>query len=641
MSRPASGLSASLAIALGLIFIPGTGSSRASAEDASPTIATVNTTVFANPDGNAKDNEQFFRTDRPGVAAKVSGDAYEAVVPADASEGDILFNVGATGVAIHMVGLDSSPSVEGDQVVYHDVSAADSVVYTATASGLKEDIVLTKPPTAAELSYRYVIETKGGVTPHLTPSGLIEFRDESGDTPFFMPAGTMVDSSESGAGSEDITFGLTAISSTSWQLTVQPDMEWLQDSSREFPVSIDPTVKTNLGIKTDCWLSQSQPDATACKNNATRMQVGRNGLGDRRRGLLFFDLTGIPSTATITSAKVGLFMNSANTINPGSSAEYSLYKAGKSFTESATWNSPGNGSTWTGGSPAGAPLSSKSLTGAGDGYKDFLNLDATFQDWISGTAINRGLVLKQTDETVNTVLSFSSSAAENPDYEWPYAELTFTIDTSAPGWVDLASESPEPEIGSSQLDPSDDATVPPNDTPISEQTILDGTNGPFVEGDDSYAQQAVGPNHNKTLEGKHYRVIDPPGARPANIGAYNKAYVKVPYVEYKADFVHSYARTTWFGRRNVDKIVLSQRWSVSGLNFSVNVPDGVSITDGGKAARKITSRSDTKDVRSDLQQTVHFGGALAVITKVRHAAVGTFVFAGGDYSVESSDSSLV
>ena len=69
------------------------------------------------------------------------------------------------------------------------------------------------------------------------------------------------------------------------------------------------------------------------------------------RGLIKFDLTGIPAGSTITSAKLCLY-SSSEAIVTGDTGYYGAYRVTTAWTESgSTWNSSDTGVPWT--SPGG------------------------------------------------------------------------------------------------------------------------------------------------------------------------------------------------------------------------------------------------------------------------------------------------
>ncbi len=145
----------------------------------------------------------------------------------------------------------------------------------------------------------------------------------------------------------------------------------------------------------------------------------------RRRGLLNFDVAGIPSNAQVTSAAVSLYLDASQS-QSSAMANYAFYVP-KAFA-SPTWNDSGLSGSWSGGSPGTTAYGTRPLNGQSGGYTTFSGLTPVVQTWVAGTAARRGLELMQVGENVaNTLYFYSSSANSANNGKRPYLEVTYTL----------------------------------------------------------------------------------------------------------------------------------------------------------------------------------------------------------------------
>lgn len=186
-------------------------------------------------------------------------------------------------------------------------------------------------------------------------------------------------------------------------------------------MTIDPTV-TDKPATTDCWMSSNNPTTSFC--GADRIRAGKDDSGNLRRGLLDFDVSRVPADATVTNADLALYLDSASTTHVAT-ADYDIKQPASTWTNGATWNTPGGSASWTGGSPGGTSYATASLNGSSDGYKHWTPTSLV-AGWADRSLTDRGFLLKQS-ETVNSMLYFYSSDALDSS-KWP----TLTVDYTEP-----------------------------------------------------------------------------------------------------------------------------------------------------------------------------------------------------------------
>lgn len=368
--------------------------------------------------------------DAPGPAFAVENAAnqYSAQIPSDGSANPVRFSVGDSWVAMKMHGVDGSPVVDGPQASFESVDDADAVNYTATATGLKEDIILTEAP-AEPVVYTYTLQASPGLVAKFSPDGTIEFRDAADRAVITIPVGSMFDSAADPAYSADVKYSL-AQAGQAWRLTVAPDMSWLKDTARVYPVTVDPTLTVPYPVP-DCWVRNDQPTQGVCGSASNYLRVGRSTTGALFRSYLKFNVSGLPSNAVIGSGTVvSLYLDDTQSAS-SQSADYVLHRAGKAFNSNATWNTSGASGTWTygGGDPSGPAMGALTMRGDNPGYKDFAGIQSLVQGWVDGTTPNNGLVLKQVGESVNNVLWFYSAGA---NANKPKLKINYTIPNQPP-----------------------------------------------------------------------------------------------------------------------------------------------------------------------------------------------------------------
>ncbi len=388
----------------------------------------------------------------PGAAYAVENQANEftASIPQDPATTPVRFELDGAWASLRMHGLaETAPEVDDyaatlaiDETSEEaDTSGgASEVVYEVQNTGLKETITLDAPPSPTEMvSYTYDLATSPGLTPLLRSSGRIDFVAGAGDAEaevaFSIPVGNMTDSAEEPVFTEDVAYALEpkAGQGAGWVLTVEPSMSWLTDPARVYPVAIDPSITPTAS--SDCWVQSASPTISQCGDTQTGIRVGRSSSTSLFRGLLDFELSGIPGDATINSASLRVYLESQSTNATG---QYAVHLAGKSWNNNATWNKPTTGSTtWTGGDPGGTAYGSQAISPSiANQYETFGGLGPVVQEWVDGTTVNRGLVLRQvgdnTSSGVNNQLSFRSSHPQAfNDGKRPYLAINYTLPASA------------------------------------------------------------------------------------------------------------------------------------------------------------------------------------------------------------------
>ena len=168
---------------------------------------------------------------------------------APSSDSGQLLQVSRAGaqVKISLVGARSSKlSRRGSVAEYQDVLTGVNLKYEVTPGSVKESVVLAAPPAKA-VTYRWRI-SGSGFTVQQGESGSIDLvSTASGAVAMTIPPAVMVDSSGQDGVREPATVNAPmtiARDGSGWILSVTPDLVWLRDPARVYPVSVDPTVQS-------------------------------------------------------------------------------------------------------------------------------------------------------------------------------------------------------------------------------------------------------------------------------------------------------------------------------------------------------------------------------------------------------------
>lgn len=152
--------------------------------------------------------------------------------------------------------------IDHNQINFNGVYPNVSLKEEVTSLGVKESIVLSKY-MPGQNSFAFVLNTNG-VTPRIAADGSVEFVDQNGQTVFFIPHGVMQDSnvdpnSGNPVQSNAVTYQLKSVQGQT-VLVVSVDESWLADSSRIYPVYIDPPINIKSQLTHRCLRVQFESD---------------------------------------------------------------------------------------------------------------------------------------------------------------------------------------------------------------------------------------------------------------------------------------------------------------------------------------------------------------------------------------------
>ncbi len=320
---------------------------------------------------------------------------YTVYLPSDVGSAPVRVQIGSSWFTFSLDGAKGAPHISGSVANYANVLPGVSVVIAAQADAVEEGLVLQG--LLAGSVFTYTVRTSPGLSVESQGRG-VAILDASGRAVFTFAAPAMFDSSKPQAARSSSIALTTATQPGRTTVTLKADQAWLTSNRRKWPVTIDPTVI--VGDVQNCYIAAASPTTSFC--GGTSLNAGFDGT-NASRSLLQFSLQSIPSTNTVVSAKLLMFLGSAST---STATSFGVYQLTRTWTTAATTNGIAATGVWYSWSPT-----------------------ALVQGWVNGTIANDGLLLKEPTENVTNVLSFNSASATNP----PYLQVVHQQGGATPG----------------------------------------------------------------------------------------------------------------------------------------------------------------------------------------------------------------
>ncbi len=293
-------------------------------------------------------------------------------------------------------------------VVFNNIFEHVDLEYAISGDKVKENVIINKPNSLNEYTLNIMVEN---LTAKLEEDNSITFYDESDSktSVFKMQPPFMTDANNESSHK----ISLTLEKNENWfKLTIKPDDQWLNDSIREYPVTIDPPISTSLDVKSihDTFISQKLPNTNY--KGADRLGVGNGSASGVTRSFIMFDLPALSSGDIVTKANLNLSLYTANT----TTRQINVHKVNGNWnTSTLTWNN----------APGFNPrIEEYQLVNSNNGGNFAWDVTGIVKDWYN-SGNNYGLMLKYNDESAGYNEFLSSDCSDTYSAWRPQVSLFY------------------------------------------------------------------------------------------------------------------------------------------------------------------------------------------------------------------------
>lgn len=235
--------------------------------------------------------------------------------------------------------FDKEIAQDNRAVIYKNIADNVDLVYTALASGLKEDIILREKETATK--FCFTMKLNG--LKLINQNGTCFFTDDNNNNAFFIPPMFMEDAN--GKHSDFVKYEIKE-GQGNYLITIFADIDFLNATDTVFPVRIDPSYNTTGSSYTsDTYVCSANPTVNYQMNNSLR--TGKDTTYGVRETYIRFKLpsgyrVGTGSNDGITAASLKLKLSSKGS-GTNSLRAYTLNSYWRS--DEITWNYRPTGTT--------------------------------------------------------------------------------------------------------------------------------------------------------------------------------------------------------------------------------------------------------------------------------------------------------
>ncbi|MDA8235707.1 MAG: DNRLRE domain-containing protein [Clostridia bacterium] len=380
--------------------------------------------VSLTPIHYENEKKQLVDIDNTLVETKVKGFKYEnkankmKVYLAEATNQDKFLRLQDDKYTLEWVPQEVD-KVEGvarqNSMLFPGIQKNVDLKYTITSNQVKEDIILLTKEAGNK--FNFTMEARG-VAPKANPDGSISLIDPiSKQEIWYVEKPFMYD--DNGETSQAVDMKLE-IFRGKYIVSLTADQDWLQQSNRKYPVTIDPLIiQPDPKIGRDSSISSQYPNNNYRANH--ELWVGNSEYyGKTRTFAVFTQLNKIPANASITSAKISLYKKS------GGNGSINLYPV------EADWAWDGRTLTWKWwekNRKTGPQVDS--TTGPGTGWWTF-DVKDLVEKWVDSEANydNYGVALSPDTDSQNVAIFYS---CDDPDDDKrPKLEVDYTTKPMVP-----------------------------------------------------------------------------------------------------------------------------------------------------------------------------------------------------------------
>jgi len=300
-------------------------------------------------------------------------------------------------------------------VTYRNIFPGADLGYDVTPSKIKEYITIK----AIQDRYTYLFNLSlGGLIPVPQEDGsiyLLKAKDDE-EPLFILEAPYMYDA----AG--EVSKALKMTLAEDGTLTLTADAAWVNDESRELPVTIDPTITTSATGIQDAYISNALLSGGTNYSNVTYNYAGKGLLGARRM-YLRFNLPTLPDGSVVTGAALGLVQDTCDYYSSGKYL-YLFDMTGKSSwsASSVTWNNQPASQSVNGPKGDGTKITDYATVLSGFGSYQF-NITKAVKNWYENSN-NNGFMITTSDESNNTQACLYGIACSTTSYR-PVVQIAY------------------------------------------------------------------------------------------------------------------------------------------------------------------------------------------------------------------------
>jgi RHS repeat-associated protein len=334
--------------------------------------------------------------------------------------------------------------VKENHIRYENIYPNIDLNYSVGSDRIKEDIVYKKKPVNGfpnRFTYKMnlkgmYIEENGGVLyvyDQVTKQPIYYF-----DAPYmydsFIPEGFQSVEELNSIPEEAISYEVDLdyeVIDNQLYLNLYPNKEWLNDTKRVYPITIDPTIirLQSSPFLEDTNIRSGAPTQTG--SNDLELGAGTAVGGNIIRSLLKFDLTSIPTGSEILDSSLDLWFSSTNNSSP---INVSAHRMTKAWNENeANWNYaktvPSTSWTTPGGDFISTPFATvNGITSPGTLDESMKKWDvptSVVQGWLNTQSTNYGIMLKSTTEATTIYKKFVSSESTLNSKYHPLLVVTY------------------------------------------------------------------------------------------------------------------------------------------------------------------------------------------------------------------------
>jgi hypothetical protein len=378
-----------------------------------PSLRTRTSQTFREPDGtfrtllssgpiNYRDatgswqpiRSRLVASGEPGYAWQNEANGFDTVFRQQLGADYLRLEIAGLPLTLSLAGAAPSfATVLDSRLSYLGVFPNVDLTYEVLADGLKESLVLNGP--SAPTTYVFTLTAPPGIPlreRRLTDGSWGFFIVERDDPLFVLAQPSIGDSGDAGR-SAPVTMSV-ARSGAQFTVSLTVDSAWLHDSSRRFPVVLDPTVRIQPPAED---ASFDAACATCLPLLDKRLNIGTD-TSHVWHSALTFDLGDVPSGASLISANLNLYYQGICLPATGASscAQQTHQIDVHRITSGWTTSTPSSALTYS-------PTVIRSYNIPLNAPEQWMGFDitATVSDWLASAQPNYGVLLKRSDETLD------------------------------------------------------------------------------------------------------------------------------------------------------------------------------------------------------------------------------------------------